>query len=440
MERLALAQVGCGGMGLRHVLGMAEARRCGLARFDLVAVCDRHDAAAQHVADQAEMELGRRPRVFNDFTEMLRQETSTQAVNIVTDTRTHHVFALEAMRAGKHVATEKPMGLTVRACRAMIEVAKESGCILSVSENFRREPTIRLAKAAVDAGFVGAPWSIIVVSTAGTKDILQRAAWRHVKLRGGWLLESAVHDADMVMHLMGEVDHVSAEIDIREKYRSTGVGSLTPSSRLGQIDQFYGHRVSEDLDRLESIEVTAEDSALGLLRFSSGATGQLGLSIAAHGQPTNLQIIYGSEGSMTVPTNRTGQLPQFTPAGKDAPISREEFFNLLPHFAFDDVTGRLFGGRGPGGMFDLPFGILDRKLIAIELTDFGNAILASRQPEVTGEAGLAAVALIYALLESGHSGKRVSIEGILTGEIDAYQREIDASIFPLVGSALTATH
>ena len=88
--------------------GLAELRRCGFDTFALAALCDRHRSSAEHVAHMAEAELGLRPRVYTDFRAMLEAERGLDAVNIVTDTRMHHVFALDAFAAGLHVAVEKP--------------------------------------------------------------------------------------------------------------------------------------------------------------------------------------------------------------------------------------------------------------------------------------------------------------------------------------------
>ena len=87
---LNIALVGCGGMGLRHLYGFIEHSK----KFDtlnLVAVCDVNDQAARHVADVAEEQLGKRPAIHTDFDAMLASE-SLDAIDIVTDTRMHHVF------------------------------------------------------------------------------------------------------------------------------------------------------------------------------------------------------------------------------------------------------------------------------------------------------------------------------------------------------------
>ncbi len=54
MERIPLAIVGCGGMGHRHLFGLAELHRNGLSPFDLVGACDPVTENAESLAGQAE--------------------------------------------------------------------------------------------------------------------------------------------------------------------------------------------------------------------------------------------------------------------------------------------------------------------------------------------------------------------------------------------------
>ena len=70
----------------------------------------------------------------------------------------------------------------------------------------------------------------------------------------------------------------------------------------------------------------------------------------------------------------------------------------------------------------------DRKLIAIELQDFADAITTSRRPEVTGEEGLDAVALSYSILESGHLIQPVSFDDVRGDRVNAYQQSINQAV------------
>ena len=421
MALLQLAQVGCGGMGLRHVYGLAELRRCGFDTFGLAALCDRHRSSAEHVAGVAEAELGLRPRIYTDLQAMLEAERGLDAVNIVTDTRMHHVFALDAFDAGLHVAVEKPMGITVRACLRMIEAGRASGRVLSVSENYRRDPMNRLTKALLRGGVIGEPRLAINVATSGGRGVRQVVAWRHMKERGGLILEYGVHTSDLTLYLMGGVERVFAETHLWEKTR-------TMAETAQPMQGFYDHRVKEDAEKSETIEATAEDTGLALVRFASGAIGQTTYSDAAPGEPSDTDIIYGSEGSLRLPGSRSGCPIQVTLTGGRSPVSQEDLLAQAPDFRLDETTARMFGGRDRISSYDAAFEQPDRKLIAIELQDFADAITTSRRPEVTGEEGLDAVALSYSILESGHLIQPVSFDDVRSDRVNAYQQEINEAV------------
>jgi predicted dehydrogenase len=71
---------------------------------------------------------------------------------------------------------------------------------------------------------------------------------------------------------------------------------------------------------------------------------------------------------------------------------------------------------------------VDSGYLAVEIDDFIDAVLNKRAPEVDGMGGLRALAVVYAILESGVAGREVSVDEVLTGKIHAYQDEIDQSL------------
>ena len=416
MAPLSLAQVGCGGMGLRHVYGLMELRTQGFDVFDLVALCDKQLSAVEHVASEAERVLGKRPKTYTDFDEMLEKEPGVDAVDVVTDTRFHHVFTIKALEAGKHVAVQKPMALTVRACRKMIETAKRAGKILSVSETSRRDPTNRLVRALLEYKVLGEPRLAVNIGFSGTRTLGHGGggAWRHMKLRGGYFVEHGVHTADLLLYYLGDVSTVYAQTALWEKARHT---IDRPAQMLEKV---YGHRVKEEIDQGETVECTAEDTALAMLQFSSGALGQWSVSIATPGQPTSASVIYCSEGSIALRNP-----VQVIRAGEEHSLSDEEILALVPHYQLDDLTAPFFQGERRLSSHRLPWTESDRKLAAMQRLDFAQAILEDREPEVTGETGMKGLALCYAVLESGYVGKPISFDDVVEDRVNAYQEEIN---------------
>ena len=423
MADLRIAQVGCGGMGLRHLYGEVELQRRADS-FDVVAVCDLNRSAAEHVANEAEKGLGRRPTVYTDFQDLLDSEKDLDAVDIVTDVGLHHRLAFMAFEAGVNVAVEKPMGVTVRACLRMMEAAERAGKVLLVEENHRRDPVNRLVKAILDSGALGAPRLMHVASLGGTRSLPHGTAWRHIKNRGGFLLDYGVHDTDLFLYFLGEIESVFAETRLWEPVRQTAQHHAAEPESWG-LAAYYAHRVKEEVELAETLECTSEDMSLGLVRFRSGAIGYYGKSIAAPGQLLGTDVIYCGEGSIQLPGSRSGRPTQVTRMGETEPMSDKEALALVPDFEVDDLTAAFFEGRRRIASYEYRGPDIDRKFIAMGLKELADSIEHGRQPEMAGQVGLDAVALCYAFLESGHSGQPTPFEDVAGDTVNGYQREVN---------------
>ena len=113
--------------------------------FQITAVCDPHREAAEETAEAFDDLLGTRPVVFSDHEELIASGL-VEALDVVTDPSVHHLVAVPALSAGLHVICEKPLGITVRACRAILDAAARSGAVLATAENYRRDGPNRLAR------------------------------------------------------------------------------------------------------------------------------------------------------------------------------------------------------------------------------------------------------------------------------------------------------
>ena len=72
----------------------------------------------------------------------------------------HHGIAVDCMEAGLHVLCEKPLGITIKACRVMIETAERTGKVLCDGRAHRRQPGQRTVKWVLDeSGLIGTPLS-----------------------------------------------------------------------------------------------------------------------------------------------------------------------------------------------------------------------------------------------------------------------------------------
>ena len=218
MERMPFAIVGCGGMGGRHLLGLKELAATELCNVELVAVCDLRRDNARHLADEAERLLGRRPLMFEDMEDMVGAVPDLLGVDITTDSGSHHAVASAALDLGLHVFCEKPLALTIRGCNLIIEAQQRSRKVLSVAEQFRRDPMCRLVKAVLDAGVIGDPTMLFEIGASGSNQIII-LPWRHYKYVGGIIVDAGVHSCDLMQYYMGEAREVYAQTRLWEPVR-----------------------------------------------------------------------------------------------------------------------------------------------------------------------------------------------------------------------------
>ncbi len=410
--KIPLAIVGCGGMGGRHLLGLKELSESNLSNVELVAVCDlRHDNA-QHLADEAEQLLGHRPLVFQDLEEMVRDVPDLQIADITTDAGSHHAVACTAFDLGLHILAEKPLGLTVRCCNRILEAQGRCGQLLSVAENYRRDPMSRLTKALLEASAIGDPHLFLDISASSGNRIII-TPWRHQKDRGGMLLDGGVHNADMMLYLMGDVEQIYARIALWEKTRY--------KAREGGVAGFYERWAGEMPD---AVEATAEDTLASVITFDSGAMGQWTQSYAAHGRGFGHKVIYGSGGSLIPGGIRNGTSPSLTLADGEE-LSGEDLLDLVPDFHLDAITSELFGGDRMAS-YAMPFPAADRKLLAIEIHELADCIIEGKNPEVDGQVGRKAVAICYAAFESSSLNRPVTLDEIEAELVGDYEADINA--------------
>jgi predicted dehydrogenase len=410
MQRLPIAIVGCGGMGGRHLLGLKELSRTPLYNVELVAVCDLRRDNAEHMADQAEELLGARPQVFERMEAMATALPDLQGVDITTDSGSHHAVATEAFGLGLHVFLEKPIALSIRGANQILAAQERAGKVLSVAEQFRRDPICRLTKAVIDAGAIGELYALFEVG-GGSGDSIIILPWRHSKQHGGILVDAGVHTSDLMQTYMGPAQEVYAHTRLFEPVRR--------KRRLG-VAHFYERWVDEVP---EAIEATAEDTVLSLITFENGAMGQWTSFRAAHGRPFGLSGIYGRLGSLHSPGARNGR-PVTVHLDDGGELTGDAVLDLVPDFHLDAVTAHLFQADRLGS-YDYLFPEADRKLLALEYWEFGACMTTGRKPEVDGLVARKALALVNAALESAVLHRPVTLAEIEAEETGAYEQEIN---------------
>jgi predicted dehydrogenase len=407
-DRPSIGLVGCGGMGHRHLRAYGALARVGAGGFELAAVCDPRIEAAQDAAGLVEELLGKRPAVFSSSDELI-SSGAVEAIDLVTEPSIHHLIAVPALAAGIHVLSEKPLGVTVRACREMVAAADSSGAVLATAENYRRDGPNRLARAVIDSGLLGDIHLMVETNIGGDAGIII-SPWRHLIEKGSIALDMGVHYTDIFSYFLGDLDRVCGMSFIAEPGRILGP-DMPPGGGVEEISPGV-------------MRATGDDSLVAVYETAGGAFIQLSYLPSGPGRKWIQRSLHGRNGSMSVPFDRTGG-PVVVEIG-DRRLTGAELRAELGGFKLTGVTADFFGPEGTE--YDLPFAEVDAATIAIELDNFIRALAERRAPEVSGLGGLLAVAGVWAVAESRERGGFVRIADVADGTISAAQDPVDAMI------------
>ncbi|OIP06363.1 MAG: hypothetical protein AUJ96_09190 [Armatimonadetes bacterium CG2_30_66_41] len=393
-DKVRLAVIGCGGIAGAHLNGYDALVKGGCDTFDIVAVCDPLPASAEGYAERVQKVTGSQPRVYADVAAMLKAE-ELDGADICSPHCFHLPNALECLEGGLHVMVEKPLGITVKASKQIIEAGARCGKMVATAENVRRYLAARATEWAVNtAKMIGQPRLFTVQVLSSSEFPVDRPAmqWRAIKTLtgGGMIMDSGAHFTDMMLHVFGDVDEVTCQM-------RTFDAPLIEASFLGQ-----------------PLPLDVEDSWVVTMRFKSGLMGTWCWSRSAPGHEVRTALYHGSAGSL----NDLG-FP-FHPFQSGAELkladgntkSREQIqVEYLMSLGCAE-RGRLF-----------PYGVTDG--FAVEVGDFIDAIANNRPPDVDGEAGLRAKALCEACYESATIGKPVKYDDVLSGAVCEYQKPIN---------------
>jgi len=409
-KRINIGLVGAGRIMPAHLHGYKEMMEKGIDNVRITAICARKPGDAERFRKRGEGPPPREPvgppgdpltaphiyvydfqtdmevETHTDYRKMLRRG-NIDAVAIYASVFAHHPIALASLEAGKHVLVEKPLAVTVKAGRKMVEAAEKAGLILGVAEVVRYGFRTRETKWVIDQGYIGDVQMVIQGSIGGywsPDKIVAETPWRHRKVEAGagMTLDIGVHLFNGLRYLCGEVRDVRSIVKTFEEIRVT-------RDKAGKV--------------IDQVRCEVDDTFFTLINFESGAVGQVLFSVAGHGEPTGIpggRIIYGSRGCIKGDTviqddgTRAGVTELF-----DKKASRE-------------VKEKFF----PRGLTD-PF--------ALETYEFLRAIQEGREMETSGRDGLRDMAASYAMIESSLLNRPVRIEEVESGKLANYEKEIN---------------
>jgi len=141
---LPIAVVGCGGISQTHL----EAYRRG--GFRVSVLCDRTRAKAE----SRRVEFFPEAEVMTDFAAVL-ERADVAVIDLTPHPAAREAMIEAAVRAGKHVLSQKPFVLDLAAGRRLVALAEENRVRLAVNQNARWAPHFSYMREAIRAGLIG---------------------------------------------------------------------------------------------------------------------------------------------------------------------------------------------------------------------------------------------------------------------------------------------
>lgn len=191
MTRLRVGLLGCGGIAARHAGAVAALPE----RVELVACCGRDFERTQAFAAQ------HGGAAFTDLDRML--DNGVDLVIATLPPYNRHGEIEHAASRGAHLLIEKPIALTMDSADRMVQAAEAAGVVAAIGFMYRFGDAVRRWRA-LDSGAPGLYVGVYYCNA------LHAHWWRQRALSGGQILEQAIHQIDLIRHLIGEPDMVYA--------------------------------------------------------------------------------------------------------------------------------------------------------------------------------------------------------------------------------------
>lgn len=269
---LKIGMIGAGSISNSHLRAAKEG-----AGVEVVAVCDIIEERAKIRAEEYNI-----PEIYTDH-ETLLKKADVDAVIIGVPNAVHHVIAINALKAGKHVLCEKPMAINVAAAEQMVAAAKEAGKVLQVGLVHRMRPEAQYLRNLVVSGELGNVYYAKAMMIR-RKGIPGWGSWFTTKEEsgGGPLIDIGVHALDLAWFMIGNPKPVSVTGVTATAFGpyKRGVGKWGIPNWEGKYD--------------------VEDFASGFVRFDNGAVINLEVSWALHMPPeTRINVCGEKKGALT---------------------------------------------------------------------------------------------------------------------------------------------
>lgn len=225
--------------------GMQKAENC-----NLYAIAGRKEEKVKAYQQEFGFE-----KAYVGYDAML-DDPAVEAVYIPLSNDLHREWSIRAMKKGKHVLCEKPLGVTPAQMREMMDAARENGVYLMEAFAYLHSPLIAAVKAEIKAGAIGE------VAYMDTAFITSKLEPQNIRMRretfGGSVYDVGCYNTSLILWMFEEMPkeiqavgafteqkidiHAAAQMEFASGKRASFTCGMCLDG--GRIDRFsiYGSR------------------------------------------------------------------------------------------------------------------------------------------------------------------------------------------------------
>ncbi len=273
MNRIKVAMIGVGAISGIYLENITKVFK----ELELVGVCDLVRERAEQAKEKYQLK-----KIYDTMQEVFADEEVDIIINL-TRPKEHYLVTKEALLAGKHVYTEKPLGASFEEGKELVELAEVKKLMLGGAPDTFLGAGIQTCRKLIDDGMIGE-----VVGAAAFMICRGHETWHpdpefYYEYGGGPMLDMGPYYVTALVNLIGGVNGV------------TGVTKTTFPKRIITSQPKSG----------SVIEVEVPTYITGILHFENGAVGNIFTTFDVHYKQQARFEIYGSMGTLIVPDPNT---------------------------------------------------------------------------------------------------------------------------------------
>lgn len=269
MSKVKIAMIGVGNISGIYLENITKTFK----EIELIGVCDLVREKAESAKERYNI-----PKIYDTMYDAFADDEVELILNL-TRPYEHYDVSLAALKAGKHVYSEKPLAATLAEGEELVKVATEKGLRLGGAPDTFMGGGIQTCRRLIDEGHIGVP-----VGGAAFMICRGHESWHpdpafYYKFGGGPMLDMGPYYITALVNLLGGVSG------------TTGVTKKSFPTRTITSQPFNG----------TVVEVDVPTYVTGIMNFDNGATATIFTTFDVHYQSQARLEIYGSEGTLSVP-------------------------------------------------------------------------------------------------------------------------------------------